>query len=279
MRAKAYASGTVLNALALGIGSAFGLELYIRVKISFEEDLKENIVIVNGKRVESKVVDRVLSIFKKRGYVEVESEIPIGSGLGSSSAFLNALICAILKGVGDELDAYRILSANARISLEMGISFTGAFDDASASLLGGFVVSDNKKLRLIRWDKKRYHVAVLIPGFKRKRVSLREIRMSSKELRGVLSELYNGNYFDVMRENTKYYCKMIGYPIEIAEVLWRRKVNCGLSGNGPCFVAVGDRDQIKIAKEIWEEFGKVLITKIAEKPAERVLIGDELFIG
>ncbi len=278
MKAKAYASGTVLNALALGIGSAFGLELLTRVNVKFEEDLRENIVVVNGKRVESKVTDRVMGIFRKKGYIEVKTEIPIGSGLGSSSAFLNALICAILKEIGEELDAYRILSANARISLEMGISYTGAFDDASASLLGGFIVSDNRKLKLIRWDKRKYHALVLIPDFGRGRVSFREIRRDAKRLQNVLQMLYRGDYFEVMKENTKYYCEKIGYPIEIAEVLWRRKINCGLSGNGPCFVALGDKDQIKIAKDIWESYGKVLVTKIAEKPAENVIVEDFLFI-
>ncbi|WP_368887721.1 hypothetical protein, partial [Escherichia coli] len=40
----------------------------------------------------------MLESFGIRARVKVKSEIPEKSGLGSSSAFLNALICAITKG-------------------------------------------------------------------------------------------------------------------------------------------------------------------------------------
>ncbi|MQK95517.1 hypothetical protein EI021_29665, partial [Escherichia coli] len=45
-----------------------------------------------------KVAEKVLESFGIRARVKVKSEIPEKSGLGSSSAFLNALICAITKG-------------------------------------------------------------------------------------------------------------------------------------------------------------------------------------
>ncbi len=148
-KAKAFAAGTIVNALATNYGSAFALDLVTNVKLRFENDLKENIVYEDGKKVKNQIVDRLLTAIKKKAIVEIESKIPRQSGLGSSSAFMNALILAIFKELNEELNAHTILTMNARISLEMGISYTGAFDDASASLLGGIVVTNNSKMKIL----------------------------------------------------------------------------------------------------------------------------------
>lgn len=274
MKAKVYAAGTILNALALGVGSAFGLELEMKVKIDVGEKTS---VIVNKREVESVVAKRILSIFGVEAHIEVESKIPPRSGLGSSSAFVNALLCALLKEMGEELNAYRILTANARLSLETGISYTGAFDDAAASLLGGFVVSDNRKLKLYRWDKLKGYAVVLIPGFNRGKVDIRKIREDSDKLRAVLPDLFAGEYCSVMKANSEYYCEKIGYPSDIVKKVWE-KVCAGLSGNGPCYVAFGTKKNIAEVKKAWEEYGKVIQTKIAEKPAENVVVDKTLFI-
>jgi shikimate kinase len=282
MKAKAYAAGTILNALALFKGSAFGIELITEVRIEVEDGVGECMVVVNGREIKSNVTERLMRQFGKKGYVEVTSEIPSGSGLGSSSAYVNALICALLKENGENLDARTILSMNSRISLETGISYTGAFDDAAASLLGGFVVSDNRKLKLYRWDTGKYvesmTAAILIPEFDRKEVNWRKIREESNKLEEVLPELLNGKYCNVMRKNTEFYCRILGYPLNIAEKGWRESICCGLSGNGPCYVAFGAREDIKKIEEIWGEYGSVIQAPVSSKPAEKVEIRQDLFI-
>ncbi len=278
MNGKAYAAGTVLNALATGIGSAFGIDLLTRVKLELDDKVSRS-AIVDGESIEeSPIVDRILSTFGLKGYVFVESEIPKGSGLGSSSAFVNALLVAVMKAVKDELDAHRILSANARISLELGISYTGAFDDASASLLGGFVVSNNTRLRLYRWDKIKTYSAVLIPRFKRMEIDWGKIRGRKERLSSAVELAKRGSYCEAMKENTKYYCEIIGYPLEVARVGWEKGVCCGLSGNGPCYVAFGEKKEMMEIKDVWSEYGKVVVRRVPDEPAEKVEIPKTLFI-
>jgi shikimate kinase len=274
MKAKAFAAGTVLNALALGVGSAFGLKLTTTVKVK-EDD--ETVVVVNGKEIKSPISERILKIFGKNAYIEVNSEIPSGSGLGSSSAYVNALLCALLKERGERLEAYRILSANARLSLEMGISYTGAFDDAAASLLGGFVISNNNKLKLYRWDRAKFCAAVLIPMFGRGKVDMRSIRSDASRIEHAIPRLLGGSYCEVMKVNTLYYCEKLGYPTDIAEKGWNIGICCGLSGNGPTFVAFGSKKDMREICSIWKEYGDVILTEVAEKPSEEVIIGEELF--
>jgi len=274
MKGKAYAAGTILNALATGIGSAFGLCITTRVKLRWDS---ENSLIVNGKERDPKLLATIFSPFGIKANVIVRSDIPERSGLGSSSALLNAILCALFKEKG--LYAHEILRMNAELSLKSGISYTGAFDDASASLLGGIVVSENYKMRLRCWLPKKGRAAILVPEFERGNIDWDKIKSNALKLSNALKMIKEHRFFDAMVENTKFYCEMIGYPLEIAERLWSEKICCGLSGNGPTFVAWGDKEDVSIAKEVWREYGKVLLSRIAERPAEEVMVTDELFIS
>lgn len=273
MLGKAYAAGTILNALATGTGSAFGIELTTKAKVKLDD---ENTLIVNGEERETEILEKILSHFGIKAQVTVRTEIPERSGLGSSSAFINAILCSLMKN--KELLAHEILKLNAEISLKAGISYTGAFDDASASLLGGFVISENYQMKLRSWIFSRKKTAVLIPEFKRKKVDWDKIKAESYRLSNALEKIKKLKFFEVMVENTKFYCEIFGYPIEIAEKLWKEGICCGLSGNGPAFVAIGSKEEVLTAKELWQEYGRVLVRKVAEKPAENVVISSELFM-
>ncbi|NHW23524.1 MAG: shikimate kinase [Archaeoglobales archaeon] len=273
MIGRAYGAGTILNALATGIGSAFGVNLVTRARVKIGS---ENILVVNGRERDSGILETILSPFGIRAKISVRSTIPERSGLGSSSAFINSVLCALMKKNG-EIFAHRVLKLNAEISLKAKISYTGAFDDASASLLGGIVVSNNYGMKLKNWIPLAERVAILIPEFQRGEVNWNRIKNESDRLKNALKKLEMLKFREVMVENTRYYCEMIGYPLDIAERVWREGICCGLSGNGPAFVAIGNSDEVLTAKEIWEEYGEVFLGKIPEKPAEKVVITSELF--
>ncbi|ADB57110.1 shikimate kinase [Archaeoglobus profundus] len=272
MKAQAYSAGTIINALATGYGCAFGLDLKLKVRVDFE--VNDNVVVENGIERRSIVLDTVLNHFGLNAVVEVESEIPKGSGLGSSSAFLNALLLAVYKYISKSLNAGDILRLNAKLSLECGISYTGAFDDASASLLGGIVLTDNTSMQMLRWEFKRAKAVILIPEFGRGRIDLNEIRRDLTLVRKALKFARRGDYKSAMYYNTLHYCKAIGYPIEVVEIVKDSNCCCGLSGNGPCFVAFGD---VKEVKKVWEAYGNVIETKIVNEPCDDIVITHDLF--
>ncbi|RLI72665.1 shikimate kinase [Archaeoglobales archaeon] len=274
-KAKAYAAGTIVNALATCYGSAFALNLITNVKLRFEDDLKENIVYENGEIAKNPVVDRILITANRKAVVEIESEIPRQSGLGSSSAFMNAFITALFKELNEELNAHTILTTNARVSLEMGISYTGAFDDASASLLGGIVITNNSKMRILKWDRKNQGEAlILIPPWQRNEVLMNEIKKDVEMVEMAIREALDGKYKDAMLHNSLHYCSALKYPLEPLNVALRFDVAVGLSGNGPCYVAFGNVDELF---EIWQEFGEVVKTRLVNEVAEDVAIPDYLF--
>jgi shikimate kinase len=179
---------------------------------------------------------------------------------------------------GEELDAHRILAANARISLEMGISYTGAFDDASASLLGGIALSNNMRMKLYRWDRAEGEALVLLPQWKRGKVSLEIIRRDPLEVEKAVKAAFNGDYKSAMLYNSNYYCRLLGYPIEPVERALEMDVYAGLSGNGPAYVAFGKRENIREVERIWQEYGKLIKTKVVSEAAEDVKIPTYLFV-
>ncbi|MDI9646126.1 MAG: shikimate kinase [Archaeoglobales archaeon] len=267
MKAKAYAAGTILNALATGIGAAFGVDLKLEVDLVICDDLKQSVVVSKGAEFRSALVDEICGIFGLNAKVFVESEIPQGSGLGSSSALANALIVAICKAKKIRLSDEEILKINAKASLKAGVSYTGALDDAAASLLGDFLVTDNYKMKILkRWHFEGYST-VLIPRFKRGKIDFDLLRSRGEELRNAVKFALDGNFYDAMVENTKFYCRFIGYPVEIAELGWKRGICCGLSGNGPSYCGFGSKSEMEELAEIWKDFGEVIVRKLPSKPA------------
>ncbi len=79
------------------------------------------------------------------GTVRTESEVPMASGL-IAPVRPHATVMATL----DALDATERMSREdmARLGVmaarDVGVTVTGAFDDASASMLGGVTVTDNE---------------------------------------------------------------------------------------------------------------------------------------
>ncbi|NOY10859.1 MAG: shikimate kinase, partial [Archaeoglobi archaeon] len=205
--AKSFAAGTVVNALATLKGVAFGIKLETRVVFREEDELKGFYVLQDGRMERSAIAEKLMRNSGVEGGVfEVESEIPRRSGLGSSSAFMNAMIMAAMKAMEMPLNAEKILRINARISLESGMSYTGAFDDASASLLGGLVFSDNSRMRLYRRDELEGKVVILLPKWERGEVNLREIRRGREEVDRAFRLAMRGELKAAMYLNSMHYC-------------------------------------------------------------------------
>ncbi len=272
MKAESYAAGTIINALATFKGVAFGIDLKIRGRFR-EDDSKRLCIVENGKAVEMPLLYKIFRNLS--GVIEIESEIPVRSGLGSSSAFMNVLLVLAAKIRGEEIDAERILKANARISLETGISYTGAFDDASASLLGGVVFSDNSKMKLFKREILEGDVIILLPDFERGEVNLKKIREDKEIVERAFKLAMEGKFKEAMLLNSMHYCRKIGLPLEPVISVQDLNVSAGLSGNGPCYVAFGE--DMRDVESIWKSFGETIRRRIVNEPAENVKIPKTLF--
>jgi shikimate kinase len=265
-RSYAYAAGTVVNAVATGKGCAFAVDLKTYAEFT-PEDRKE--ITDSGKRITSHIINRIFNRYGISGRLELKSEIPRKSGLGSSSAFVNAVLLSILKSKNEELNPLEILKDNAEISLKNKISYTGAFDDAAASLLGGMVITDNLKFEILMRKEISKDVLILIPDTNKKIVKVDRVRRNTELVEKALERAMNGDFMNAMLYNSLYYCRLIGYPIQPVMDAKEIGISAGLSGNGPTYIAFGSKKEIEELENTWKKYGKLIRTKTVSEPCEK----------
>lgn len=65
------------------------------------------------------------------------------------------------------MPSLEIVKLGVKAAKEVGVTITGAFDDACASFLGGIVITDNRKMELIRREEADSKVLIFAPAKKR----------------------------------------------------------------------------------------------------------------
>ena len=260
-RAAAPAAGTVLNALANGYGSAFAIDAYTEATVELDGSGEVTGEIAGapeaGTRLVERCVERVTARFGdgEGGHVRTESDVPMAAGLKSSSAAANAAVLATLSALSvdsvDRKDACRIGVEAAR---DAGVTVTGAFDDASASMLGGVTVTDNTEDELLRRDAPEWDVLVYTPD---ERALSADADVSRCErvapVADVARELaLDGAYRQAMCVNAFAFCAALEYPTgPVLEAM--PEAAASLSGTGPSYVAVGERGTLADLADAWEQ--------------------------
>ncbi len=284
---KASGAGTVINAIATYKGSAFGIDLWTYAEVELGDDFKgiEGEIEVEGEEsadTDTRLIERcVESVLRKfdlplRGYVRTKSEIPIGSGLKSSSAAANASVVATLDAIGEKakeeigaLDAIRI---GVDAALDVGVSITGAFDDACASLLGGFVITDNKSRELIKRTEKDSEVLILVPHEKAftADTDVKQSRLIAPWVNIAYELALEERFEDAMTLNGFLYCAALNFnPEPMVKALECGVQGVSLSGTGPSFVALVDGEKGGRLGEVWSGLGiegKIIRSRVNNQP-------------
>lgn len=281
-RGKASGAGTVINAIATYKGSAFGIELWTYAEVELGDDFKGiegEIEVEKGAdtRLIEKCVELVLRKFDLplSGYVKTRSEIPVGSGLKSSSAAANAVVVATLDAIGEEakegIGALETIRIGVDAALDVGVSITGAFDDACASLLGGFVITDNRKRELIKRVEKDSEVLIFVPSEKAftADTDVERSRLIAPWVNIAYELALEERFEEAMTLNGFLYCAALNFSSEPM----LKALECGvkgvsLSGTGPSFVALVDEEKEERLHEAWSELGvegKVMKRRVNNK--------------
>ena len=266
-------SATIINAIATGFGSAFGIGLDIQCEAKTTSD---SISCFNDVGADNTLME----ICAKKVYehynvddaefgieLKTKSNLPMASGLSSSSASSNVIVKVVSSIISEEfnltpLNDLEIINMAIDASLEAGVTITGSFDDATASYFGGVVVTDNKNREFIIKEKMDdYQILVYMPNFYSKSGDSNPERM---KLLAPLVETAFGfakekNYFKALNLNGLIYSATLGFNSSIAI----DALEAGLSGTGSSFVAVVDDESIDNVKESWSKYeGKVIPTKV-----------------
>lgn len=250
--ANCYGAITIMNAVLTGKGATLSTSLYTKARAEVKSLTGKWETFLNGNSYNSQLVvySSLLAIRlagekerKFSGKIYLESNIPIGVGLKSSSSASIACILAILDALGfKRCNPSKILSACADASLLSGVSITGAYDDAASCLLGGLNVTDNKKRKIIFSQRVgRFSVVICIPKIRSKRFAL--LKSRNRHLSSVADSIYSlvvsRKFWQAMTLNGLLYSAIMGYKNSIAvDALALGALGSGLSGTGPAIASV-----------------------------------------
>jgi shikimate kinase len=278
MKGYAWANGaaSILNAVATWKGSAFGIDLKTRAEVELD-----NSGSVKGDvpGVDTRLIERCVELALERlgyvygGTVRTYSEIPIASGLKSSSTAANAVVLATLDALDEEMDLFLAARIGVDAAKSVGVTITGALDDALASMLGGVVVTDNREMLLLRHEEFHRSVMLLVPEqkFFSKDTNVTDSRVIAP-LADVAFELaMRGDYGRAMTLNGFAYCVALGLPTKpLTLALQAGAEGVSLSGTGPAYAAIIDEDKMDELEAAWGVLGgRVIRTKANNRKASK----------
>jgi shikimate kinase len=264
----AFGAGTVINAIATYKGSAFGIDLRTEAGVTLKGDLVEGEIEGGGDaRLIERACELVLDAFEvdSGAKIKTTSQVPQASGLKSSSAAANATVLATLRAIGRDMEPLDMVRLGVRAALDAGVTITGAFDDACASMLGGVVVTDNKNNELLKRELVESDVIIYAPD--RKAFSSQTNVARSRAIAPWVDEAFGmamrGEYRKAMTLNGFLYTAALGYGAEPMMAALELGVDAvSLSGTGPSYVALADGEKLDKLKAAWSSYpGRVIITK------------------
>jgi shikimate kinase len=271
--AISHGAATIVNAIALGKGAAFGVDLWTKAEVK----LTNNPHVVEGKITcdpnEStvlieKTILRILQRFNLDNVFGAEvktwSNIPIAKGLKSSSAAANAVALAMTTALGKTLDDLEIVKLGVESAFDAKVTITGAFDDACASYFGGIVVTDNLKRQIVKQMPLNEDLKVLfhLPPEKAYTANSNVSRLQT--VKPLVEVAYNlalqGNVWEALTLNGLIYSSASGYdPTITVDALAAGAIAAGLCGKGPAITTVVSRDKVDSVKAVLQKYeGEIL---------------------
>ncbi len=259
-RAAALGAGTVLNALATGTGAAFGIDVETRAAVTLDPDAERvDGAIAEAPDADTALIERCVALATERwgdgegGSVRTESDVPLAAGLKSSSAAANATVLATCDALGlrigddgSDADVTRLAACRlgVRAAREAGVTVTGAFDDATASMLGGVTVTDNGRDELRAHEAVDWTVLVWTPP---ERAYSADADVARCEAVAPMADLVadlalDGRYAEAMTVNGLAFSAALGFDADPAVEAMSHATGVSLSGTGPSVVAVADPD-------------------------------------
>ena len=278
MKGYGWANGaaSILNAISTWKGSAFGIDLKTRAEVDLD---KSGCVKGDVPGVDTRLIERCVELVLERlgyvygGTVRTYSDIPVASGLKSSSTAANAVVLATLDALDEEMDLFQAARIGVDAAKSVGVTITGALDDALASMLGGIVVTDNREMLLLRHEEFHRSVMLLIPEqkFFSKDTNVTDSRVIAP-LADVAFELaMRGDYGRAMTLNGFAYCVALDLPTQPLILALRAGAEgVSLSGTGPAYAAIIAEDKMDELDASWGVLGgRVIRTKANNRKASK----------
>ncbi|MDE1813441.1 MAG: shikimate kinase [Thaumarchaeota archaeon] len=277
VKASMHGAVSIVNAIATGKGATLGISLGIEAIV--ETQPGKGIIFENKEsNLSSRLIRNVVETSVPKAELEknkitifVKSEIPSGYGLKSSSAISSVISLACAKIFRPKASDLDILRDGVHASIKSKVSITGAFDDACACYFGGFIVTDNSNIKIIKSEKAPEDlVAVIFIPKSRRRGNVKKLSI----LNGIFSQAWDlankSDYWNAMILNGLATSAILGSePNILTDLLDSGALGASVSGNGPSIAAVAKNDKVSSIKRAFSsQEGSIIVSPINNKKAE-----------
>jgi len=268
---------SIVNAIATQKGATLGISL--KVEATVETSPGRGIILQYknkslSSRLINKTVEKIISkkdLEQNKITITLDSEIPTGYGLKSSSAISSAVALACAKIFKPKFTDQQILLVGVDASIESKVSITGAYDDACSCYYGGFNVTDNAKKKRIYFEKSPTNLAavIFIPK-NRKRGNLKNLKVLSSVFENAWELAKKTKYWEAMIINGLATSSILNSdPRIITNLIEKGALGASVSGNGPAIAAITKKENVMNIKKIFSTLdGNVIISKVSNKKAE-----------
>lgn len=280
VRSTVHGAISIVNAIATGYGSALGISLKVRVEVELRKGNGILFQPEGGTPLLRNIINRSLpkQITKNNLLViKVDSQIPAGMGLKSSSAVSSATALACTALVENDLDDKIILNLAVRASLDAGVTITGAYDDSTACYFGGIVVTNNYEYELIQREEAPadLYAVVFLPNNNRYG-NIRNLYLFSDLFMDAFNLAKTRQYWKAMKLNGLLTASALSGDYKpILTALQRGALSASISGNGPSIAAVTYKEHIDDITQIYDKYnGVTLVSKANNNKASFEVIVD-----
>ena len=267
---------SIVNAVATGFGCAMGINLQVTVEIVSK---KGSVIIFQksgGHVMIKKIIYDILpSNFIKNNQliININSEIPSGMGLKSSSEVSNAFALACRSLVSNDTNDDFVLNSAIDASLYAKTTITGAYDDSTACYYGGFVTTDNYKRKILKKENSPtdINVVIYLPHSK-KRGDVTRLKLLSDIYLEAFQLAYSGQYWKAMILNGVLTSSLLSHGYNITRIcLENGALAASISGNGPAIAAVVREREVQKIKSILSNLdGRVIVSPSNNQKASTV---------
>ena len=277
VKAVVHGAVSLVNAIANKKGATLGISL--SVEATLETTPGKGIIIQSknktiSSRLINKTVEKILTkkeLEQNKITLSLESEIPTGYGLKSSSAISSAVALACAKVFKPKLTDQQILLAGVDASIESKVSITGAYDDACSCYFGGFNVTDNAKKTIVCSEKIPSNlIAIIFIPKNRKRGNVKNLKTLSTVFENAWTLAKNSNYWEAMIINGLATSTILNSdPKIITNLLDKGAIAASVSGNGPAIAAIVKKENEQNVKKVFSSLdGSIIVSKVNNKKAE-----------
>ncbi|MDE1867376.1 MAG: shikimate kinase [Thaumarchaeota archaeon] len=277
VRASMHGAISIVNAIATGKGATLGISLGIDALINAEPG--RGIVFENREsNLSARLIRSVIEtsvpkseLEKNKLTISVNTEIPSGYGLKSSSAISSVISLACAKIFKPKATDVEILRDGVHASIQSKVSITGAFDDACGCYFGGFAVTDNTNIKIVKTEKAPEDLsAIIFIPKSRKRGNVRKLKILHNVFAQAWDLANKSDYWNAMTLNGLATSTILDSdPSILTELMENGALGASVSGNGPAIAAVAKNDKISLVKKTFSSLdGTTIVSPITNQKAE-----------